>query len=161
MAAKPPERPRTAAEALSVPPLATIGYESATLDQVIGRLKAAGVEMVVDVRAVAASRRAGFSKTLLGASLEAAGVAYRHLRGLGTPKAGRDAARAGRTAEMRAIYRTHLQEPEAVLQLAEACELAAGRRIALLCYEAEACRCHRALVADLIRERIGCEVRNL
>ncbi|MEP6968190.1 MAG: DUF488 domain-containing protein, partial [Pseudomonadota bacterium] len=56
--------------------LATIGYEAATLDQVIGRLRGAGVEIVIDVRAVAASRRPGFSKTMLAASLAAAGVDY-------------------------------------------------------------------------------------
>ena len=49
--------------------LATIGYERATQADVIARLKAAGVEVLIDVRAVAASRRAGFSKTLLAASL--------------------------------------------------------------------------------------------
>ncbi len=144
-----------------MPPLATIGYENATLAEVIGRLKGAGVDMVLDVRAVASSRRAGFSKTLLAASLEQAGVAYRHLRALGTPKAGRQAARAGRTAEMHEIYRAHLEEPEAQLQLAEATEIAAGRPAALLCYEAEAKHCHRAIVADLIREKLGCEVVDL
>ena len=146
---------------MSVPPLATIGYEQATLDDLIGRLKAAGVELLVDVRAVAASRRPGFSKTMLGASLEAAGIGYRHLRALGTPKAGREAARAGRTAEMRAIYKAHLEEPQAALELDAATELAAKCRIALLCYEAEACRCHRAIVADRISERISCEVVDL
>src|SRR5437762_571583 len=69
--------------------LATIGYEHATQPQVIERLKRAGVEIVLDVRAVASSRRAGFSKTLLAASLANAGVGYLHLRGLGTPKPGR------------------------------------------------------------------------
>ena len=143
------------------PPLATIGYERATLDEVVGRLKGAGVEIVLDVRAVASSRRAGFSKTLLAASLDAAGIGYRHLRDLGTPKAGRDAARAGRTAEMRAIYAAHLEEPAAQNQLAEACEIAGARRAALLCFEAEACRCHRAIVAGLAHERLGCEVVDL
>ena len=141
--------------------LATIGYERATLDDVIGRLQAAGVEMLIDVRAVAASRRAGFSKTLLGSSLNAAGIGYRHLRGLGTPKPGRDAARKGRIAEMHAIYEAHLQEPQAQLQLSEACEIAARQPSALLCFEADAEHCHRAIVAGLIRERIGCDVVDL
>ena len=100
--------------------LSTIGYEAKTQDQMIAALKSAGVEMVVDVRAVAASRRPGFSKTTLAAGLAEAGIAYEHLRGLGTPKAGRDAARAGRTAEMRAIFEDHLAEPQAQLQLARA-----------------------------------------
>jgi len=73
--------------------LFTIGYEAATLDDLIGRLKAAGVQVVIDVRAIAASRRAGFSKTVLAASLAAENIDYVHLRALGTPKAGRDAAR--------------------------------------------------------------------
>ena len=143
------------------PRLATIGYENTTLDDVIGRLKAAGIEIVVDVRAVAASRRAGFSKTLLAGSLKAEGIDYRHLRGLGTPKAGRQAARAGHTAEMHRIYNAHLAEPEAQVELAEACEIAREKTAALLCYEADAQQCHREIVAGLIRERIGCEVVDL
>ena len=141
--------------------LATIGYESATLDAVIDKLTAAGVEILIDVRAVASSRRAGFSKTLLGASLGEAGIAYKHLRALGTPKPGRQAARAGRIEEMHAIYHQHLATPEAQLALTEACEIAAGHRAALLCYEADVRHCHRAIVADLVRERTGCAVMDL
>lgn len=143
------------------PALATIGYEHATLADVIGRLKDAEVDIVLDVRAVASSRRAGFSKTLLAASLDEAGIAYLHLRGLGTPKPGRQAARAGRTAEMQAIFRDHLQEPQAQLELAQAVDVARTRRAALLCYEADAKDCHRAIVAALIHDQTGCEVRDL
>ena len=110
---------------------------------------------------MASSRRAGFSKTLLAASLAEAGVDYVHLRALGTPKAGRQAARAGRTGEMHRIFEAHLAEPEAQLALAQATEIASSRKAALLCYEAEAKDCHRAIVADRIRERIGCEVEDL
>jgi uncharacterized protein (DUF488 family) len=141
--------------------LATIGYERATLDDVIGRLKRAEVEIVVDVRAVASSRRAGFSKTLLAASLDEAGIDYLHLRPLGTPKAGRQAARAGRTAEMHRIYEDHLKAPEAQLALAEATEIAGRRRAALLCFEAEAKDCHRRILSDRIRAAAGCEVIDL
>ena len=141
--------------------LATIGYEQATLDEVIGRLKHAGVQIVLDVRAVASSRRAGFSKTLLAASLDQAGIAYLHLRALGTPKAGRQAARAGRIAEMQAIFEDHLREPAAQLALAEAAEIAGARPAALLCYEADAAGCHRRIVADRLRDAIGCDVVDL
>ena len=143
------------------PVLATIGYEHATLPEVIGRLKDAKVDIVLDVRAVASSRRAGFSKTLLAASLGEAGINYLHLRGLGTPKPGRQAARAGRTGEMQAIYHEHLKEPQAQLELAQAVDIAGARTAALLCYEAEAKDCHRRIVADLIHADIGCEVRDL
>ncbi len=141
--------------------LATIGYEHAPLADVIGRLKAAGVGIVVDVRAVASSRRAGFSKTLLAASLHEAGIDYLHLRALGTPKAGRQAARAGRTQEMHSIFEAHLQEPEAQLALAEATEVARRRPAALLCYEADAKDCHRAIVAERIKAVIGCDIADL
>jgi uncharacterized protein (DUF488 family) len=98
---------------------------------------------------------------LLAASLNQAGIDYLHLRALGTPKPGRQAARAGRTGEMRQIFEAHLQEPEAELALAQAADVAAVRRAALLCYEADASQCHRAIVADRIRSRIGCPVTDL
>jgi uncharacterized protein (DUF488 family) len=144
-----------------LPPLATIGYEGASLTAVIGKLRDAGVALVLDVRAIAASRRPGFSKTMLAASLAEAGIDYRHLRALGTPKAGRLAARAGRTEAMRAIYVAHLEEPEAQNELSLAAELAQLRPCALLCYEADARRCHRAIVAQRLHERIGCETVDL
>ena len=141
--------------------LATIGYETDTQAGMIGRLKAADVELVVDVRAVASSRKAGFSKTLLENSLKAEGVGYLHLRPLGTPKPGREAARAGRIDEMRRIFDAHLEEPEAQLALAQATELAKAKRIALLCYEDDPNCCHRRIVADRIRETLKCEVVDL
>jgi uncharacterized protein (DUF488 family) len=141
--------------------LATIGYESATQADVIARLKAAGVEVLIDVRAVAASRRAGFSKTLLAASLNEAGIGYVHLRQLGTPKPGRDAARKGRIAEMHAIFEDHMAEPAAQLELAKATEIARDKKTALLCYEAAHADCHRAILANRICEALGCEIEPL
>lgn len=141
--------------------LFTIGYEGSTQPDVIGRLVAAGVKRVIDVRAVAASRRAGFSKTLLAASLDEAGIDYIHLRQLGTPKAGRQAARAGRTGEMHAIFEAHMAEPAAQLELARSVELARERPSALLCFEADAASCHRRILAVEIRAQTRCEVVDL
>jgi uncharacterized protein (DUF488 family) len=141
--------------------VATIGYEQQTLPDVIARLRKAKVEMVVDVRAVAASRRPGFSKSMLAASLAEHGIDYVHLRALGTPKEGRLAARAGRTKEMHKIFERHLQEPEAQLELSRAAELAKKHRVALLCYEADAAHCHRAIVADRLCRRLGCTITDL
>ncbi len=138
-----------------------IGYEAATLPEVIARLKAAGVSVVIDVRAVAASRRAGFSKTILRSSLEAEGIGCGRLRGLGAPKPGREAARKGRIAEMEAIFAEHMATPEAQDALARAIEIARTEPAALLCFEADAAGCHRRIVAGLVREAAGCEVRDL
>ena len=127
----------------------------------IGRLRDAGVELVIDVRAIAASRRPGFSKTVLGSSLGEAGIGYLHLRDLGTPKAGREAARAGRPAEMRRIFEDHLQTTAAHHALEAAICESLGRRACLLCYEADPACCHRTIVAERITERTGCEVVDL
>lgn len=142
-------------------PLATIGYEGATQADVIGRLADAGVQLVIDVRAVAASRRPGFSKTVLGASLSAAGIGYLHLRALGTPKAGRAAARAGRVDEMRAIFAEHMDTTPAQLALLQADEQVRNVRACLLCYEHDWRGCHRAIVAGDLSRLSGCEVAHL
>jgi uncharacterized protein (DUF488 family) len=141
--------------------LFTIGYEGATQGEVIARLKSAGVETLVDVRAVAASRRAGFSKTILGESLKAEGIDYLHLRALGTPKAGRDAAKKGYIREMRAIFADHMAEPASQLQLAQLKALAGEKRVAMLCFEADHAGCHRAVLAERLQAEDGFEVVNL
>ena len=117
--------------------------------------------LLIDVRASAASRRAGFSKGLLSSSLEDAGIRYVHLRELGTPKPGRMAARAGRIAEMREIFEAHMAEPAAQLQLAQAIEIAKEKKTALLCYEADHKGCHRSIVAERMVEAAGFEIENL
>jgi uncharacterized protein (DUF488 family) len=146
---------------MSVPPLFTIGYEHQTQAAVIDKLKAAGVDLVLDLRAIAASRRAGFSKTILSASLNAEHIGYLHLRDLGTPKAGRDAAHHGRIAEMRAIYEAHLQEPAAIVALERAIDETRTHKAALLCYEADAAGCHRRIVAERIHAHTGAKVIDL
>lgn len=142
-------------------PLSTIGYEGKTLDELLGELKAAAVEIVLDVRAVASSRRPGFSKTALAAALKERGIDYLHLRPLGTPAAGREAARKGRIAEMRAIYAGQLETPEAQLALEQALAEAGDRRAALLCYEKAAPDCHRSMLAERMVARADFEVKDL
>lgn len=142
-------------------PLFTIGYEGKTVDEFLAELTAAGVDLLIDVRAVAASRRPGFSKTALAGSLSERGIDYLHLRPLGTPKAGREAARKGRIAEMRAIYEEQLEAPEAELAMEQAFSAAQERKVALLCFEADAAGCHRSMIAERMLERTEMEVRNL
>ena len=146
---------------MATAPLLTIGYEGRTVDEFLTALEAAGAELVIDVRAIAASRRPGFSKSALAAALKERGIDYLHLRSLGTPKAGREAARKGRIAKMRAIYEEQLATPEAALAMEQAREEAGRRRSALLCYEADVGGCHRAVVAERLAERGGFEIRNL
>ncbi|OYX33628.1 MAG: hypothetical protein B7Y99_07050 [Caulobacterales bacterium 32-69-10] len=142
-------------------PITTTGYEKEPQGQVIERLRNAGVELVIDVRAVAASRRAGFSKTLLSGSLKEAGIGYLHLRDLGTPKAGRQAARAGRIEEMKAIFEEQLATAAAIGALELAIEQSLGRKACLLCYEADPACCHRTVVAERISARTGAKIVHL
>jgi uncharacterized protein (DUF488 family) len=60
--------------------LFTIGYEQTPSKAVLDELEAAGVKLLVDVRAVTSSRRPGFSKNQLAAGLDERGIAYLHLR---------------------------------------------------------------------------------
>src|SRR5579862_3054691 len=93
--------------------LFTIGYEQTPAKSVLDELEQAGVKLLVDVRAVASSRRPGFSKSQLAAGLDERGIAYVHLRGLGTPKEGRLAARAGDYDRLEKIFSKHLKTPQA------------------------------------------------
>ena len=134
----------------------TIGYEATTMADFLSALKAAGVERVIDVRALPLSRRPGFSKTSLAASLREVEIDYVHLKALGTPKRGRDAAKKGDVATLTAVYDEQLQLPEAQAQAAIMLGVAAEKPSALLCYERDPCRCHRTLLLRAVGE--GAEV---
>lgn len=124
----------------------TIGYEGTTVADFLSTLRGAGVERLIDVRAVPNSRRPGFSKTPLRNALAEEGIDYAHLRALGTPADGRAAARAGRHEELERIYAGQLELPEAIAQGAEMVELARDKPSALLCYERDPAGCHRSLL---------------
>ena len=141
--------------------LSTIGYEKKTVDEFLAELAEARVELVIDVRAVAASRRPGFSKSAMAAALKERGIDYLHLRALGTPKAGREAARKGRIAEMHAIFEGQLETPEAELAMEQVDAAARERHAALLCFEADAGGCHRAMVAERLAARSGYSIVDL
>jgi len=143
------------------PPLQTIGYEGTTIDAVVARLQAAEVALLIDVRAVAASRKPGFSKRQLAAGLDAVGIGYVHLQGLGTPKPGRDAVRAGHPERMVPIFMEHMRGDRAQAELAQAVGMARGTRACLLCFERDHMTCHRRLVAEMIVAETGQEVAHL
>lgn len=124
----------------------TIGYEGVAMGEFLSALQEAGVERVIDVRAVPNSRRPGFSKTPLRNALAEVGVDYVHLRALGTPAAGREAARAGRKSELERIYAGQLETPEAMAEGAMMIKLASEKPSALLCFERDPACCHRTLL---------------
>ena len=142
--------------------LFTIGYEQTPQKAVLDELAQAGVKLLVDVRAITSSRRPGFSKNQLAASLDERGIAYVHLSGLGTPKEGRLAARSGKYDVLQKIFAKHLKTPQAREELDELSALVkkAGP-ICLLCYERDHSHCHRQWIAEIIEERDGVRIKNL
>jgi uncharacterized protein (DUF488 family) len=150
-----------------VKPLFTIGYEQSTATAFFEAVSQAKVGLLVDVRAVAASRRPGFSKRQLAAGLDQHGVGYVHLQKLGTPKEGRLAARSGHADDMLRIFEQHLAKPEAQYELDELTALAraslarSGRPLCLLCYERDPSHCHRQRLADELHARLGIKVEHL
>ena len=144
-----------------MPELLTIGYEGRTIDGVVETLRTAHAGLLIDVRAVAQSRKPGFSKRQLAAALDAADIAYVHLQGLGTPKPGRDAVRAGHPERMEAIFREHMTSDRAQAELMQAKGLAGERIACLLCFERDHTTCHRRLVAEMIVAETGQAVVHL
>ena len=141
--------------------LLTIGYQGCTIDEVLASLRAAGVTLLIDVRAVPQSRKPGFSKRQLAAGLDENGIAYVHLQGLGTPKPGRDAVRAGHPERMEPIFREHMRSDRAQVELAQAKQLARERRVCLLCFEQDPMTCHRRFVAEMVSAETGQEIVHL
>ena len=142
--------------------LFTIGYEQSNARDFFDALTGAAVATLVDVRAVAASRRPGFSKRQLAAGLDAHGMSYLHLQKLGTPKEGRLAARSGHAEAMLKIYERHLATPEAQHELDELTALAkSGRPLCLMCYERDPAHCHRQRLAAELHDRLGVRIENL
>ena len=142
--------------------LFTIGYDQTPAEAVLDELQGAGVKLLVDVRAVASSRRPGFSKNQLAAGLDERGIAYLHLRRLGTPKSGREAARSGQFGLLHKIYSAHLKTVQAREELDELSALVnKSGPVCILCYERDHAHCHRQWIAEIIEDRDGVKIENL
>lgn len=132
-----------------------IGYEGLSLDSLIGRLKTAGVEVLVDVRLNAISRKVGYSKRALSAAVEAAGMRYVHDPRLGNPKENR-AAYADRVslegAAARERFQLILGDGEGAKGIRDLADLVQQHSVAVLCYEANDMHCHRQQVIVAVRE---------
>jgi uncharacterized protein (DUF488 family) len=129
--------------------IAGIGYQGRSQDELVGALRAAGIETLIDVRELPWSRRAGFAKQALAERLTREGIRYVHLPSAGNPRAIRKSGRS--PAEMLACYREHLAQRPAVLD--EILAAAGGAPTALLCYEADVAACHRSVLLAALAAR--------
>ena len=133
----------------------TIGHSTRSIDEFVRLLQAHGVTRVVDVRTVPRSRHnPQFNRETLPEALQAAGISYTHLPGLGgLRRAERDSVNAGwRNASFRG-YADYMQTPAFAENLAQLMELARHDRVAVMCAEAVPWRCHRSLIADALLVR--------
>jgi uncharacterized protein (DUF488 family) len=141
--------------------LATIGYERAELDDFIATLEACDIEVLVDIRDRAQSRRPGFSKATLASALAGAGIEYLHFRELGDPKEGREAARKGDYEAFRQIYSTVMASDAAKKALTDIRNLAEDRNICLMCFERDQVYCHRKIVAEHLESLMALKAKHL
>ena len=136
------------------PRIFTIGYEGADASRFLSTLKDEGVATLADVRAVALSRKRGFSKSALREALAGQGTGYEHFVTLGTPKEGRQAARAGDADLMRRIYCDEVLATEPAQEALRDLEaLAQAQPVCLLCFERDPAHCHRRILAQRLSER--------
>lgn len=132
-----------------------VGYEGLDVDQLVERLTAESVEVLVDVQLTPLSRKPGLSKRALSEALEAAGIRYVHDRRLGNPKENRSAfadARSLAGIAARTTYREIISNGDGAEAVRELAALAERHTVAVLCFEADESHCHReqviAAVAD-------------
>lgn len=130
--------------------IVSIGYEQRDIDELVELLRSEQVELLVDVRLNAISRKRGFSKTALATALNEAGIQYRHERALGNPKANREPFRRGDEAA-RQRYEEHFRDHAGAIY-DELMELAGSVRLALLCFERDHASCHRSSITAAAAE---------
>jgi uncharacterized protein (DUF488 family) len=138
----------------------TVGHGTRSSEELVEMLDGAGVRTLVDVRRFPASRRhPQFNQAALTASVEEAGIAYRHAVELGGRRSGEPGAERFRCIEVAAFrsYAARMGTPE--WQDALARELAQPEPC-FLCAETLWWRCHRRLIAELLLAR-GREVVHL
>lgn len=141
--------------------VSTIGYEGSELQDFVAVLKSAKVDTLIDVRDLPLSRKRGFSKNSLRMALEEAGIQYLHLKSLGDPKEGREAARSGNYGLFRRIFLSHISNSEAVSDIEELVARAEDRHICLMCFERDYRCCHRNILIEKMSELCNLEVRHL
>ena len=141
--------------------LATIGYERAELADFIATLETCGIDILVDIRDRAQSRRPGFSKSTLADALANAGIAYIHLKELGDPKEGREAARKGDHRAFLKIYSAVMASEPARRALLSLENLATQQSICLMCFERDQHQCHRKIVSDYLERVLSLKARHL
>jgi uncharacterized protein (DUF488 family) len=135
------------------PEVWTIGHSTRTLDEFLALLQAHRIQAVADVRRYPGSRRwPHFAGAALAASLRSRDIDFLWLPVLGGRRTPLPDSRntAWRSASFRG-YADHMETEAFAEGLHALLVLIYGQRTAVMCAEALWWRCHRALLADVLR----------
>lgn len=136
---------------MSAPELYTIGYEGASRPALLRTLLEYEIQTLLDIRELPQSRKPGLSKTALGDAARSHGIAYEHIRALGTPRDVRYRRKIDRDeAAFKAGFLRHLALQDDAMNALIA--RVRTERCCLLCYEADPHVCHRWFVAERASE---------
>jgi len=141
--------------------LYTIGYQNLSVENVMVALTDNRIRRLIDIRHRALSRKSGFSRGALEQRCQKAGLDYRHLPGLGVPTRFRRSLFTDQDfAELFDLYREILL-PQAEGDFQAVGRLAEEQPSALLCFEADALKCHRSVLAERLAAEKGLDVFHL
>jgi uncharacterized protein (DUF488 family) len=131
----------------------TVGHSTRSGEEFVEILKAHGVEVLVDVRTYPGSRRyPQFNRDALDKNLALEKIRYQHESRLGGRRKPRaDSHNSAWRNEQFRGYADHMETEEFKRGVQELLELAAEKRVAIMCAEAVWWRCHRSLVSDYLK----------
>ncbi|MCX6325012.1 MAG: DUF488 family protein [Sphingobacteriales bacterium] len=133
--------------------LFTIGYEGISLENYLVRLLKNDVRILVDVRKNALSMKYGFSKNQLKKYCESLGVMYVHFPQVGIQSEQRQELNTQADYDkLFTIYRKDNLSKTTDTQTDILTLLKKHKRIALTCFEANICQCHRKHLAEAIEK---------
>ncbi len=136
--------------------LFTIGYEGISLEEYLVRLIRHDIKVLVDVRNNPLSRKFGFSKGQLERYSNALDIEYIHCPEVGIQRQERQVLNSQADYDkLFAYYKSAIlpQTWETQSQLLNL--LKSKKRIALTCFEANICQCHRKYLAEAISGHPG------
>lgn len=131
----------------------TIGYEASSFEGYLNRLIQNNVKTLVDVRRNPLSRKYGFSKKTLSETVEKLGIEYIHIPQLGISSDQRQElnTQADYDRLFASYEKNELKKNKAALnQLFEIFK--DRKRVAITCFEAHVCMCHRGRVAKALQQ---------
>ncbi|MFA5903441.1 MAG: DUF488 domain-containing protein [Desulfobacula sp.] len=133
----------------------TIGYEGSNEKLFLACLKRFKISFLADVREKPISRKKGFSKNAMAEMLNSESIKYKNFKELGTSKEMRDALHESNNYDLffstyKKIIRNKEEQIHEILKI-----IKQGHNVALLCFEKDAEKCHRKIIAEEIKKQDG------